>query len=279
MNHAYLIMAHSNLPMLQAIISSIDDCRNDIFVHIDKKASFDGSTLIAHRSNLQILPERIDAAWGDYSLVSIEMELFRYAFKSGPYSYYHLLSGADIPIKSQDYIHSFCDKHQGFEFIAYSNIDEKDLRWRSGHRFILTRHFRDESFLFRAIRGVHVRLQDLFCPKKMNMVIKKGSQWCSLTNGFVSYLLDNEDLIKSTFARTFAPDEMFVQSIAWNSHFKDHIFDSKESACGNMRYIKWKDREPMEIEPAWVQEMVNSKHWFARKCNDITVLQMVSKSL
>ena len=39
--HAYLIMAHSDWNMLNTLLELIDDKRNDIYIHIDKKSTFD----------------------------------------------------------------------------------------------------------------------------------------------------------------------------------------------------------------------------------------------
>lgn len=38
--HAYLIIAHNEFDLLQKLISVLDDERNDIFIHIDKKVHF-----------------------------------------------------------------------------------------------------------------------------------------------------------------------------------------------------------------------------------------------
>ena len=37
--HAYMIMAHHRPDILQLLINSLDDERNDIIVHIDKKSN------------------------------------------------------------------------------------------------------------------------------------------------------------------------------------------------------------------------------------------------
>lgn len=39
MKHAYLIMAHNQFHILEVLLNLIDDERNDIFLHIDKKVS------------------------------------------------------------------------------------------------------------------------------------------------------------------------------------------------------------------------------------------------
>lgn len=54
--------------------------------------------------------KRMDIRWGDISSIKLEFKLFRMAYENGPYMYYHLLSGVDLPIKSQDYIHEFFKK-------------------------------------------------------------------------------------------------------------------------------------------------------------------------
>lgn len=35
--HAYLIIAHNEFELLKLLVSQIDDVRNDIYIHIDKK--------------------------------------------------------------------------------------------------------------------------------------------------------------------------------------------------------------------------------------------------
>ena len=36
--HAYLILAHTHLRQLRTLLSLLDDPRNDIYIHIDRKA-------------------------------------------------------------------------------------------------------------------------------------------------------------------------------------------------------------------------------------------------
>lgn len=37
--HAYLIMAHAEPELLTVLLSMLDDSRNDIFLHVDKKSA------------------------------------------------------------------------------------------------------------------------------------------------------------------------------------------------------------------------------------------------
>ena len=53
---------------------------------------------------------------GGGTQIVAELFLLREAAKT-PHMYYHLLSGNDLPIKSNQYIYQFFDSHLGEEFI------------------------------------------------------------------------------------------------------------------------------------------------------------------
>ena len=83
----------------------LDDERNDIYLHIDKKVvlgSLEQDLFRLAKARLFVLEQRLDVRWGDISVVKAELLLLETASMKGPYDYYHLLSGVDLPIKSQD---------------------------------------------------------------------------------------------------------------------------------------------------------------------------------
>ena len=71
MKHAYLILAHNEFGLLQTRLDCIDDARNDIYVHIDKKVKT-LPALHAEQAGLQLLDQRIDIHWGGFSMVEAE---------------------------------------------------------------------------------------------------------------------------------------------------------------------------------------------------------------
>ena len=110
MKHAYLIIAHNEPNILKTLLLMLDDERNDVYLHVDARAvelfnQFKDFQL--KRGKLIILQNRIAVHWGDLSQVEVEYLLFEAALQNGPYAYYHLLSGVDLPIKTQNYIHEF----------------------------------------------------------------------------------------------------------------------------------------------------------------------------
>lgn len=266
MKHAYLIIAHTEFDLLKLLISSLDDERNDIYIHIDRKVSLDGLELITQKSRLFMLTNRLDARWGDYSLVEIELNLFQEAYERGPYAYYHLLSGVDLPIKTQDYIHNFCDKHQGVEFVGIAqNVPIEELIWRSQHWFIFSRDFRSGNVFKKLVRALFARCQTLLGYHRTDLQIKKGAQWCSITNALVAYLLQNRNLIYRCFNHTYCPDELFIQTLCWNSSFKNRLYSTSDEFEGCMRYIKWIDGKLSPIGLEDIELMKKSNRWFARK--------------
>ena len=80
--HAYLIIAHTNWAQLQVLVSLLDDKRNDIYVHIDKKSNVSDLRLEAQFSKLALV-ERHDVRWGDVSQIKAELALFSAAVSGG----------------------------------------------------------------------------------------------------------------------------------------------------------------------------------------------------
>lgn len=118
--HAYMIIAHNEFDLLEILVRLLDDPRNDIYVHIDAKVKnfdFKSFQALTQYSRLRFTPRRISATWGDFSLVNTELLLLQTAVAgedpAQPYAYYHLISGVDLPIKSNDDIHAFLRKMLG----------------------------------------------------------------------------------------------------------------------------------------------------------------------
>lgn len=105
---AYLILAHRNDYLFNTLIELLDNENNDIYIHMDKKTKNINEELLKNKvkkSNIYFV-NRIKCNWGGFSLVKAELNLLEEATKNN-YRYYHLLSGQDLPIKSQNEIYVF----------------------------------------------------------------------------------------------------------------------------------------------------------------------------
>ena len=75
MKHAYLIIAHNEYPVLETLVSMIDDERNDIYLHIDLRSTElykRARLLCTQKARLFLLPIRNKVYWGDISQVETE---------------------------------------------------------------------------------------------------------------------------------------------------------------------------------------------------------------
>lgn len=125
MRHAYLIIAHKNFDQLIKLISLLDYQYNDIYIHIDRKSKgYNTEKLIstAKESNIYI-SSIYNVYWGSFEIVQTELFLLKEATKR-KYDYYHLISGLDLPIKSNKYIYDFFEKNNGYEFVHF-DTDER----------------------------------------------------------------------------------------------------------------------------------------------------------
>lgn len=264
--HAYLVMAHNEPQLLDALLKALDDKRNDIFIHIDAKAGFDYASYKPHFSKIHYIANRIDGRWGDFSLVEIEFALIRAAVRLGQYSHFHLLSGVDLPVKSQDFIHEYCKANPNTLFIGYAqNVTDHELSWRSQHRFLYSRSFKSGSPIKKITRALVARIQSLFKYTRYPLTVKKGSQWWSITSDFAKYLLDNEQQIRHYFQGTYCPDEMVIQTLCWNSPFRHKICSVTDEFHGCKRYIPWHNGSLMPFTDHDFTLMQHPDFWFARK--------------
>ncbi len=264
--HAYLIMAHNEPQLLDALLKALDNERNDIYLHIDAKAGFDCASYQPVFSKVHYIQNRIDGRWGDFSLVEIEFALIRAAVQLGQYSHLHLLSGVDLPVKSQVFIHDYCNAHPQTLFIGYAqNVTNSELAWRSQHRFLYSRSFKSGSTIKKITRALIARIQSLFKYTRYPLTVKKGSQWWSITSDFAKYLLDNEQQIRHYFQGTYCPDEMVIQTLCWNSPFRHKICSVTDEFHGCKRYIPWHNGSLMPFTDHDFTLMQHPDFWFARK--------------
>lgn len=132
MKFAYLIIVHTRFDQVAKLLELLDDEKNDLYVHIDEKVanSFDifQRTLkpSVQKSKIYLVNPH-NVTWGGKSQIEAELELLKAAIK-GNYDYYHLISGMDLPIKTQKEIHEFFENNKGKEFIilVLTKMQEND---------------------------------------------------------------------------------------------------------------------------------------------------------
>lgn len=262
MKHAYLIMAHANFEQLSFLVTLLDHEKNDIFIHIDEKSSDVpmASILNSAKKSRIIFCQRHRIYWGGVSQIVVELELFKIAQQTGQYHFYHLISGVDLPLQSQEFIHDFFEKHSDRIFLNMMTLegDKENIdRIKYYHYF--------ESFNPRTIPGILgkglfklYRFMEVFVQKisgvdrlkKYGLTCLKASQWVSLPKDVVDKLIQEESYIMKVFQHSFLCDEMFIPMMidAWGMN--DRIYDrtvnhnTKNEFQGNLRHVNWWDGNP-----------------------------------
>ncbi|MFD2743232.1 MULTISPECIES: beta-1,6-N-acetylglucosaminyltransferase [Sphingobacterium] len=281
--HAYLIIAHQEFDVLALLIEALDDERNTIFIHFDKKASTIPN-LVCRYAKLILLKNRIDVRWGDVSQIKVELSLFNTAFNHDEYAYYHLMSGVDMPLKSQDYIHEFFESHLGTEFIGFTSGDiSKELERKVKRYHFFSKHFGKKKgfiqFVKRVLRASFMQLQiALNLYRSKNIELKKGTNWVSVTHNFVGYLLTQEHHVLKIYKHTFCADEIYKQTLCWHSAFRKHIYDIDDEGRGSLRLIGWENGHINDFSNKDYEKLIHSPLLFARKFNSKN-LDIVQKIL
>lgn len=286
--HAYMIIAHRQFDLLAKLITALDDERNDIFVHIDAKVrdfDFEKFKVLPKRSRIYFTP-RIGVTWGDFSQVKCELILLAEVDKmqkSGRvYDYVHLISGADLPIKSNDEIHRFFNENAGRQFVHFTadNVSES-----SEGRIKYYHLFRCRRNLFTKILAqIALRVQ-MLCGvnrlKNTNIKVQKGCNWFSITGEFAAYIAQESERLKKILRFSYCGDEVFVQTALLNSPFADDVYMKN---CGNnhlacARLIDWQRGNPYVFKMQDFDLIKNSPAMFARKFDMDVDSEIIDKVL
>lgn len=276
MKHAFLIMAHHEPELLRTLLRLLDDERNDIFLHIDRRATKLREALAdacTHHARLHRIEPPHAVGWGDISQVETELRCFAEAHRHGPYAYYHLLSGVDMPIKTMDEIHAFFDTHAGREFIGFWDDEHhrRDLQRKISRHYFFTRYLKRRPHPWRhrlttPIRNLALAVQKGTRYRRRHIIeFKKGFNWCSITHDFCTHLVGKRNRLLRIFRQTLCPDEIYKQTLVWNSPYRHALYDIDDPERGSLRRIDWQRGSPYAWQPEDIDELLRSEQMFARK--------------
>lgn len=291
--HAYLIIAYDKFEQLVFQLSLLDDPRNDIFIHMDKRTNFTEADkekmqeAVKH-SKIYFTP-RIAVYWGHFSLVECELILYKVAAEKGPYAFYHLISGADLPLRSQDVIHDFfTDKLDKIFITRYNQEEVEELKlYKLVEHYHLSRRINPRNLfplprkILRAYQILENKLQtalkvDRLHGKREEMGFDGFSEWKSMGHDVLLAVLANEDFIRKQFRFTFCSDEYFFPMTLKRAgllnrvYHYDSVNDVPDEFQGNLRYVNWWDGHPY----VWTDSVADRAqldkgrelgHFFSRK--------------
>ncbi len=271
MRHAILITAYTDFARLVKLVEAFD-YRFDIYIHIDKNAKMNNTYVhrLRLQPNVKVLDSVYTIQWGSRNHIDAILWLCGQALeKSQDVSFFHLISGADLLVKSTDSFCDFFDAHQENNFLDYFLLPYRG--WEQGGLNRLEFNHPLDRIDIKSTWGYSVYRRYLNWQIKKGYVrlltsyeIYGGSSWWSLTKEAVSYVCSHYnwsgwyDRLKNSFA----PDEMYMQTLLLNSIYKETIINN------NLRYIVWEYRNgncPAVLDESDIPAILQSKAAFARK--------------
>ena len=278
LRHAYLIAAHDKPAQLRTLLALLDHADNDIYLHIDRKAtgiSGDDLRAAAPLSRMFFVP-RLDARWGDEVFIDVIVSLLRMA-SAEEHAYYHLLSGADLPLKKQDEVHAFFAAHAGQEFVDFDceTVDKAMLRQRIG-RWHIRQPLRPlAKKAHRVMEACWLDLQKLLRVDRLKncpVVFQKGAVWFSISHVCAVYALRQEESNRACFAHSVCADELWLHTALVGSPFMEkRAFSGFGDECAaTMRFVDWSEggRSPRVLRNEDYAALMESGMLFARKFDE-----------
>lgn len=265
MKVAYCILCHRNTNILQFLVEILG-VNNDVYMHIDKKADIND---FSEYAGVNFINDREDIRWGAFSMVKATLKLLE-ATCIKPYDYIFLISGDDLPLKSDEHIKNFLAKHHGKEFIGVTKDINVDERLKYIHAEGL--YTKNKSLLNKLIYKLKLLKKNPYfntLPK-----LYKGSQWFTITSDLRDYILQyvgkNEEYARA-FEHSMISDEVFFQTIVCNNEkFKGRIYginDNMHDTRMAMRYMDWTNGLKV-LDEADYAEMKASGCLFAREMSE-----------
>lgn len=284
--HSYLIMAHNQWDVLETLCMCIDDARNDIYLHIDKKATdFPRKRIEACLKKSKLyFTKRFNIVWGGSQQMKCVLNMLEEA-SANDYTYYHFISGVDLPLKSQDEIHRFFEENGGKEYIGFDwpgIASGKFLDRLKYYHFLIDiigkRNNTNITYrLLGKTEDTLLAIQQKLHINRLNYLqsqFYKGSSWFSISHGLVCAIISSSNRILSSFKYGANTDELWLQNFIMHSKFANHVADS------NLRYIVWIQGMPSPeiLTMKNLPELCETNCLFARKFNwdvDREVIQCI----
>ena len=261
-----LITAHTNPDHLKRLVEVLKKDFS-IFIHLDKKSNIDQKDF-AHETNVHVIKTH-KVYWGSYNQILATLDLLKLAYEHAC-DYYMLISGSDLPIKTNSEIIAEIQKNQEINYIGYAKLPREDWPLNGGlDRLQLFWNDVENPHsisLLSQIVGLFRRIQRILHLKRklLPMTYYGGHNWINLSKEAVAYLLrfieEHPEYLKS-FRYTRSADEIWLHTVLLNSPIRDQIENDSK------RYIDWSSgpEYPRILRMEDYKKIFQSTGFFARK--------------
>lgn len=289
-NHVFLMLVHKEPSLFSRIIRKLEKENHYFIVNVDNKTTDFPQYLDAVKNlpNVFFLSDRINVYHGGMSMIYAELSLLREAMSHNiDYDYFHLISGQDYPLRSNELFDDFFENND-HSYMCFDYGEQKIVMEKLYKKFANHYHFPDSpsiwARLYKKFR-IHYVLA-LFVHRKPIENYTGGWQWFSWHKSVAKYVLDYVDLnprVLKRYEHTASPDEHLFPSIL------DNLCDKLKIEKQNpLRYVSWKAYRPVgtsyrpyDLSEEDYDRVINSKAFFCRKVDEKTssrLLDMIDSS-
>lgn len=278
MKVVYAIICHKvTNPLLHTVkyLSSFEE--NIVLIHVDKKSELK-DFLVLKDDNVHLIPNRLDVTWGTLSLTRATLELMSFSLHF-QYDFFFLLSGDDIPLKSNSKIIELLSNFPDCNFISFDkNMTYKTIEGRVKYNYPNAYYQRNTKLsrrvkmkFFRLTRDVFYKNKGLESNEYRLPHLYKGTNWFGLKVDTIKYILgyiSANQWFLELFEKSFASDEIVFHTII-KTNPKLKIFRNDDYPIPSLRYIDWSGPvAPKILKQEDMFKMEASKCFFARKISE-----------
>lgn len=265
MKQAVLITVYKDPEQVCRLIDFFDENFN-IYIHIDKKSTFDPTYFYKYKNVQAIQKYKIN--WGGVNHLYAIIDLCSTALGNEENDYFHMITGQDFPIMS---LHNFKEmdiKKNYMEQLPIPNPNWPDQqgigRIKDFNLYdVLNAKKKSQLILLLAIKKIlsSLKIQRSYSDDFPRLY--GGSTYWSLNRDLVEYVVHytrNHPKFLKRFSHTFCAEEFYFPTILLNSKYADTIIND------NARFIDWSGKYPPQIlTEKHFDEIQKSGKFFARK--------------
>ena len=265
------MLVHKNENQVNRLIKHLSK-DFDVYVHIDKNSSIN----IEAQNNVFIY-KKYKIYWGSFNQIIATLYLLRNAHRKG-YDRYILISGQDLPIKTNKEIKEFFQNNYS-EYLYIIKIPNED-GWPNMKKRLLSYHIECRSeeaknkISYRIKRKIF-HIYSKIKPRKLDYDFYGGWTWTNYTRNCVEkifeYLKKDKKYIKR-YKWTICADEIFFQTII-------HQIDGIDIKNDYLRYIVWENGQdhPQTLRICDYENIIESGNLFARKFDETIDNEIIDK--
>lgn len=288
MKVAFLISAHSDPTQLGRLIHALNDRENHIFVHIDQKVDakpFVDAVAESDRAFCTFIEERYWVQWGGFSMVRFQRALLRACVQSGiSFDRVFFLSGQDYPLKPVAAIKAELEKEPEREYLLGLNLSDSAVPVKQKDRFRLYhfgRNLRVRSYKLKMLCSGSLRMLMRVLPLRKKPYIEvcgqrwdvySGSAYMCMTFELAKYILgemEGNKAVMDYFKYSFAPDELVIPTIVYNSAFAARTLGQRHEYKGLVTLSPvthfWYGKQIKVLDGGDYDELIRSGKMFGRK--------------